>query len=117
MQTLPQTDTETDAVTQAYVAAENIESFNVAAFLLVAASAAMVLLASAIGEPAFRLLGVIPAAASVRIFFIVARWFRTFGSYRSEDPDFVSARRKVRYSLWLWRAAIVTQVLGVFMPI
>ena len=117
MQLLPHTSTETVVVTQAYVAAGHIESFNLAAMLMVAVSAMVVLMASVIGTPTFRLLAVIPAAASVKIFFIVSRWFRTFGSYKFEDADFIAARRKVKHSLWLWRAAIVMQILGVFMPI
>jgi hypothetical protein len=106
-----------ESLTQAYVAAAHIESCNLAALILVAVSALVVITAAAIGESAFRLLIVIPAAASVKIFFIVAQWFRTFGSYRSEDRDFIAARRAVRHSLWLWRAAIVTQLLGLLLPI
>jgi len=102
---------------QAYVEAEHIDSCNLAALLLVAVSAFVVILAGALEAPSFRLLAVIPAAASVRGFFIVVRWSRLFGVYRFEDADFVTARRKVTRSLWLWRAAILTQVLGVLVPL
>lgn len=113
-----QTNSKTNVVaSQAYVAAGNIESFSPAALLMVAASAVVVIIAGVTGAPAFRLLAMIPAAASVKIFFVAARWFRLYGSCRFEDADFVAARRKVRRSLWLWRAAIVTQLLGVFVPL
>lgn len=113
-----QTNTETSSVaTQAYIAAAHIESFNLGALLLVAVSAVVVITAASMGTPTFRLLAIIPAAASVKIFFIVAKWSRVYGSYQIEDADFIAARRTVRHSLWLWRAAIVTQILGVFVPI
>ena len=118
METLPHAYNGTNTLaTQAYVAAENIESFSPAALIMVAASAVIVIVAASTGAPPFRLLALIPAAASVRIFFIVAKWFRVYGKCRFEDADFVAARRKVKRSLWLWRAAIVTQILGVFVPI
>lgn len=113
-----ETSTETSSVaTQAYIAAGHIESFNLAALLLVAVSAVVVIMAASMGTPTFRLLAIIPAAASVRIFLIVARWSRVYGSYHFQDADFIAARRTVRHSLWLWRAAIVTQLLAVFVPI
>ena len=113
-----ETNTETSSVaTQAYIAAEHIASFNLAAMLLVAVSAVIVIAAAALGTPTFRLLAIIPAIASIKIFFIVARWSRMYGSYQFEDADFIAARRTVRRSLWLWRAAIVTQILSVFVPI
>lgn len=113
-----ETNTEASSVaTQAYIAAEHIASFNPAAMLLVAVSAGVVIAAAAMGTPTFRLLGIIPAIASIRIFFVVARWSRMYGSYQFEDADFIAARRTVRRSLWLWRAAIVTQILGVFVPV
>ena len=106
-----------DTITQAYVAAGHIESFSPAALLMVAVSAMVVIIAAATGAPTFRVLALIPAAASVKIFLLIAKWSRQYGSCRFEDPDFVAARRKVTRSRWLWRAAIVTQVLGVFVPI
>jgi uncharacterized OB-fold protein len=98
-------------VTQAYSVAQRIESYNPAAFVVLALAAfahVFGVRASFNHVPFLLLLFVL----SLWPVFSAMRWFRWFGSYGSADEEFAAARRKVVGALRLWLVVLAAQGVG-----
>jgi len=100
-------------VTQAYVLAHRIESFNPFLWLTLALAAGLHFLAGALQPMPFRALLFLPLIYSLLMLLTIRRWFRQFGGYESDDEEFSAARRKVKGALQLLLGVIAAQIVGI----
>ena len=109
----PQINYEAKAiVTEAYLAAEQLESFKPVAFMMFALGAGCVVGSNLLEIPLAKLLLSVTISISLGGLFLVARWFLRFGAYELTDKDFLTARRKARGLLWLWLAVLFAELIG-----
>lgn len=97
------------AVTQSYIAAEHIQSFTPAAFIMLAATIYVLITALVTEASAYLFLLALPLTVSVIAIFSVVRWLIRFPSSEFREDDSISARRKVTRGLWLWLAVFIIE--------
>jgi len=98
-------------VAQAYAVAVRLESFNPAAFIVLALAAGVHVFGdrdSSTHVPSLIML----FAVTLWPVFSVMRWFRWFGSHESGDEEFATARRKAEGARRLWLAVLAAQGVG-----
>jgi RNA polymerase subunit RPABC4/transcription elongation factor Spt4 len=98
-------------VAQAYGVAQRIESFNPAAFIVLALAAGIHVFGDRASSTRIPYLLLFFALCLWPVFDI-RRWFRWFGSYESGDEEFAAGRRKVKGALRLWLAVLAAQAAG-----
>ncbi|MBO0724688.1 MAG: hypothetical protein J2P52_03730 [Blastocatellia bacterium] len=86
-------------LTQAVSSANTIRTFDVAVYIFLGQS----LIRFMIDFPLWydvvtSLFGIIPI-------IIIGRWFRRHGNWETRDGDYLTARKKLKKSFWLWLAA------------
>ena len=109
----PQINHEAKAIaTEAYFAAEHLESAKPVAFMMFALGVGCVVGSSLLEIPLAKLLLSVTISVSLGALFLVVRWFLRFGAYELTDDDFLTARRKAKSSLWLWLAVLFAELIG-----
>lgn len=95
---------------QAYVNAQKIETTNPAVIISLVLCVSITAYAYFLDLPAAGWFLLVPFTMSAAILLLIRQWFRWFGSYRSDDQDFVTARRKVKRTLRRWVAVFAAEL-------
>lgn len=86
-------------IDQAITSANSVLTFDVGVYIFLGTS----LLRFLIGFPMWFSLAT--SLAWVLPFLIVIKWFRRHGKWDSRDEEYLSKRKQMKHSFWLWLAA------------
>ena len=102
-------------VTQSCIAAEHIQSFNPAAFIMLAVTVYVLITAHLTETSTYLFVLAVPLAVSVISVFSIVRWFRRFPADEFREGDSISARRKVTHALWLWLVVLIIETIALIL--